>query len=124
MKQVFMAVAVVFGLLGAVYADAPKIDVEAKHQAELRKAWQQGFEQGYQRANALRDNQQMQHRKQMMEQRRKMIEKFAKVRAQKAATAEAQCPKAACADRPRGPKADRPRGPKADRPRGPKAEAK
>lgn len=126
-KKMSMMVAVALGLMGSVFADGPKADVEARHQAELRKAWQQGFEQGYQRANALRDNQQLQQRKQAMERRRKMIEKFVKARGPKAAPAEGKCPKAGCGDRPNAPKADRadrPRGSKAmrgDRPRGPKA---
>lgn len=76
MKSMIVTCVAALSLAGTAFAEAPKVKapaVDAKMQAELRKAWQQGFEQGYQRANAYRDNQQAQKRAKFMAERQKKM---------------------------------------------------
>lgn len=67
-KQVVVAALAAVALVGTAFAEGPKDNPMAHQQAELRKAWQQGFEQGYQRAMTYRDNQQAQQRQRRMKQ--------------------------------------------------------
>ena len=108
-----MAVAAL-AFAGTAWADGPKDDPAVRQQMELRKAWQPGFEQGYSRANAQRDAQQLQMRQKMMKERQAKAAKFRGER--KGPGFEGQGPKPPCAEGqgPKGPRADR-----GDRPRKP-----
>lgn len=128
-KHMMVVVMAAVALVGTAFADGPKEAPKAKadkkpavcpiaqQQAEIRKAWQQGFEQGYQRAMSYRDNQQTQQRQRMMKQRKEMVEKFRAARkGPQAEGAAPKGPKAERGDRPRRPemKGDR-RGRKGQR---------
>ena len=113
--MVVMCVAVL-GFVGSVFADAPKVSAaDARMQAEIRKAWQQGFEQGYQRANAYRDNQEAQKRARFIAARKKLMAERIKAKPEVKKNPEAKCPEA---KRPaaKGPEAKRPEGRRGDRP--------
>ena len=72
-KHMAVMTVAAFALAGAAFAEGPKESPEARMQMEIRKAWQQGFEQGYQRAMTYSDKQQEQHRQQMMKARAQMM---------------------------------------------------
>ena len=118
-KHMAVMTVAAFVLAGAAFAEGPKESPEARMQMEIRKAWQQGFEQGYQRAMTYCDKQQEQHRQQMMKARAQMMQRAGEHNGPKAS---APCPGAcSCPMADRGadacPMADRGerKGPMADR---------
>ena len=110
-KHMAVMTVAAFALAGAAFAEGPKESPEARMQMEIRKAWQQGFEQGYQRAMTYSDKQQEQHRQQMMKARAQMMQRAGERKGPKADRGERKGPKGPRGEGRRGRK-----GPRKNRP--------